>query len=59
MKIKTWKKKFDGAPIDTFELAESLSEVVDAAPLTEAAAKLCAAHDEFEKQLDLIGYERG
>lgn len=59
MKLSEFIEKYDGAPIDTEELAHRAQNVEDCEDLSQSAFAFLKAHDEFYSALDDIGFEFG
>lgn len=57
MKISEFLEKFNYAPFDDIELAESASEVEG--EVGEKAKAFLKAQSEFDKELEKINFERG
>ncbi len=63
MKLKQWMNRHGGGETEARELAESLVSgpdkapaLSDARPLCEAARKLLVAFEEFDSELERVGF---
>ncbi len=59
MKLKSWLKKYNGAPADLEEVGYLARRVEDDAELREAADRYVDAKEKFEVELARVGYEFG
>jgi len=52
MKLKEFKERFDGAPLDEVSFAEEAAKVSDCVELSTAAKNYLKAYDKFRDVLD-------